>query len=173
MNESTCQPTECESCGNAIWQRPQFNLRFLFLAMILAAVWTSLTFVQNPGSLVVLAIVMLTWLFGCPRTKYATLLTAIAMLLPFIWLVMIDYPWNEYRRMWIGMWGHGFGIIPAKFLTKQDSWLVFVAAALTATFFLINVCLIRFWPRCTWWVFTATLAVTIVLSFGCYKGFRM
>jgi hypothetical protein len=23
---------------------------------------------------------------------------------PYAWLLLIDYPWNSYRRTWVGMW---------------------------------------------------------------------
>jgi len=140
-------------------------------------VWGLLALVQNWASLAVIAVVMLTWLFGCPRTKRATLWVATATYVPFSWLLLINHPWNDYRRTWFEMWGHGIGILPAKLLAEWklypdlDIWIVMVAGLITTLTFLGSVSFVRFWPRSQWWVLAAMLALSGLLSFGCYRGF--
>lgn len=164
-------------CGDSLWRPPKFDLRFLFIITGLAAVWTSLSFVLDRFSLAVITVVMLTWLFGCPRTKRASLIVAAATYMPFAWLLFVDYPWVDYRLFWIGMWGYLPGVIPAKILAAatlvetSDAWIASFAAVFTAVFFLAGVSVIRFWPKTRWWVFWGMLALSSLFSLGCYQGF--
>ena len=179
MNGSESCPTGNDVCGDTLWRPPKFDLRFLFLTTSLVAVWSSLALVLDALSLTMIATVMLTWLFGCPRTKKATWLVAAAIYIPFGWLILIDYPWNEYRWMWISMWGYVFGIVPIKMMPAAHliedpgTWLAPLALLFTAVSFFSSVSAIRFWPKTRWWIFVAVLALSCVCSFGCYQGFLM
>lgn len=169
-----------ETCDSSVWQPPKLDRHFWFVFVGLTTVWALLTMVQNWASSTVIAVVMLTWLFGCPRTKRATRWVAAAMYVPFAWLLLTANPWNDYHWTWFGMWGHGFGILPAKLLAEYNlyldrgTWPVAVVASLITTLaFLASVSLIRFWPGTRWWVLTVMLALSGLMSFGCYGGFRM
>lgn len=170
-----------ETCDVLMWQPPKFNLQFLLVLTTLIALGTALTFVQNFHSMTVIAVVMLTWLFGCSRTKKASLWIAAAIYLPFLWLLIlvVFYPWNDYLWMWVGMWGHLIGLIPAKLmadanlLEDRETWIQAVAAMFTVLIFLPSVSVIRFLPKARWWIVAAVLALSSLLSLGCYRGFQM
>lgn len=167
------QPGAGEPCGDSLWKPPQFNLQFLFLTTSLCGIWAALWAFQNPPAQAANAVVLLTWLLGCPRTRRASLLIAAAMHLPFAWIALIDYPWNEYRWMWLGMWGHGFGILPAKTVARHSDWLPPLAAAFTVGVFLGSVSILRFVPALRWWTAGTLFATASVFSFACYRGFLM
>jgi hypothetical protein len=44
--------------------------------------------------------------------RLSLLLTVLVLYLPFSWLLLIDYPWNSYRFLWLKLWCilPGFGI---------------------------------------------------------------
>lgn len=93
---ATHAPPTCKS------QRPQFNLRFLFTALTIAALWLSLFWFTSIASQVLLAIYGLTYLFGCWKTRRAVLMLLPAMYVPYAWLLK-DWPWSDYQRQWIAM----------------------------------------------------------------------
>ncbi len=83
-------------CGTTLWQRPKFDSRFLLLATTLTGIWMALygglyrmpvVPILDVASLVVVAVIMLTYLFGCPRTRRAVLWTAPALYLPVVLLI--------------------------------------------------------------------------------------
>jgi hypothetical protein len=84
------------------YERPKFDLNFFALLVGLAAFWVALAPWQTWHSLGVLAVFLLTFLFGCGRTRWATLAIAPSMVIPYAWIFFNQvHPWNDYRRQWL------------------------------------------------------------------------
>jgi hypothetical protein len=61
------------------------------------------------------------------------LVTIACVYLPYGWLVVQDYPWDDYRWEWVKMWPILPGLFPAILLFHQHRFAVpFVAPAFTA-----------------------------------------
>ncbi len=141
-------------CGTSLWKPPKFDLRFLFLVVTLAAIWFALLRFQNWGSMSVISVIMLTYLFGCPRTRNAVLTVVPAMYLPFSWPFLELLSRDNY---WIGFltWGEapglvpGFYFIPYHFDTLMANWLAPIV--FTLFIFFGGVLSIRFSNKSRWW----------------------
>lgn len=84
------------------YERPKFDLNFVTLLVGLAAIWVAFAPWLSWPSLGVLAVFLLTFLFGCWRTRWATLVIAPSMLIPYSWIFFNQvHPWNDYRRQWL------------------------------------------------------------------------
>ncbi len=92
-------------------RRPPLDLRLLFTAMLLAALWSSLVAITSVSSKVVLAIMALTYLFGCWKTRRAVLYLFPAMYLPYFLWLLGDWPSDEYRQQWIAALWHLPGML--------------------------------------------------------------
>lgn len=103
---NVCEP-EAVSCPTtwdplAGYQRPKFDLNLLTLFLGLAAIWLLFAPWMSWYSLGVLAVFLLTFLFGCWRTRWATLAIAPAMMAPYAWIFWNQvHGWGEYRRVWL------------------------------------------------------------------------
>jgi hypothetical protein len=169
--ESNQTPSSTKVCRRII-DRPQFRLSTLIALISLTSVLFALQPVQNIYSLSVLAVMALTWTFGCRRTKQAVILIAPCFLLPYVWLLLIDYPWNSNRWNWIRNWACLPGMLPGSSLLLNERAPLLVAAILTSAGFLIVVSIIRFWSSSRWWVFATVLAFNVFSSLGLYHAFR-
>lgn len=155
----TCAPQSgtCAAAGTG----PRFGLKFLFLAVTVAGIWGALFRVQSGWSMGVVSVILLTWLFGCPRTRRATLLVAAAMYLPFVWLLPIAGPWDARGLQWTSDWASYPGMFPAMCVFIRRRYQLPFAAAVSAGGFLVAVSVIRFVRTAEWWM---TGLVAIICS---------
>ncbi|HBE71910.1 MAG TPA: hypothetical protein DDW52_27525 [Planctomycetaceae bacterium] len=77
----TTEASDCESYWG--YKPPQFDISFLMIAMAIIAVWLSLWPITSAGSKVVVGVVMLTFLFGCRRTRRSVAWVAPGLFSPF------------------------------------------------------------------------------------------
>lgn len=99
VNAQSCPTTWAPLQG---YERPRFDLSFFTLLVGLAAIWVAFAPWLSWYSLGVLAVFLLTFLFGCWRTRWATLAIAPSMVLPYGWIFFNQvHPWNDYRRQWL------------------------------------------------------------------------
>ena len=76
-------------CGNRFgYERPRLDRNFAVLLLVALAMWGTAFPFHNWGSRVVLAIVELTYLFGCPRTRQSTLWVSCCLYLPWLWVFL-------------------------------------------------------------------------------------
>lgn len=160
---------DCAACSG---RSASIREKSLVLAAVLL-VWFGLLWVQNGSALVVAAVALLTFMFGCGRTRAATGLVVPALFLPFAWLLWIEYPWNDYRWQWIASWGVMPGLLPARLLVPDQRLSMYLAAAITVVWFLAAVSVIRFWPVLRWPVVIATAGAALALSLSLRGMFLM
>ncbi len=123
--QKTSQQSELKSG----FQRPQFDIQFLMIATAALAVWLTFWSVASLGSKVVLAVVLLTFLFGCNRTRCSVASVVPGLFVPYLWL-MWDWrqlDWQSQRNDWLPyfwqlpgilldaglhpVWGHWFSVL--------------------------------------------------------------
>ncbi len=76
-------------CGNRFgYERPRLDRNFAVLFLVASAMWGIAFPFNNSGSRIVLAIVELTYLFGCPRTRQSTLWVSCCLYLPWLWVFL-------------------------------------------------------------------------------------
>ncbi len=98
-------------CDVAPYRLPQFTLRFLALATVLAAVWFAMWPITSIASRVVLAVIVLTYLFGCARTRLAVLVMLPAFYVPQLFTFLIEsHSLDVWRDMFWLMPGQGAAI---------------------------------------------------------------
>ncbi len=85
------------ACDAAPYRLPQFTLQFLALATVLVAVWASLWPITSVGSRAVLAVIVLTYLFGCARTRRTVLLMLPAFYVPQLFAFLVK---GQAQRLW-------------------------------------------------------------------------
>lgn len=154
------------------YQPPQFNLQFLLWLLGLSAIWAASFRIFDWGSLIVLAVIELTYLFGCSRTKKSVIAVVPAMYLPYGWLLTSTYPWNNYRWDWLGHWLQLPGLV-AIFPFGNQSAETWLSGLLSSGFFLLAVTLGRINPM--WRIASAltVLVLSILLSVAAYGMFSM
>ena len=109
-------------CDAAPYRLPQFTLQFLALATVLVAGWFAMWPITSIASRVVLAVIVLTYLFGCARTRLAVIVMLPALYVPHLWIFLIqDYPWSDYRWLWAKMFWQLPGVVPVA-LIRQYWW---------------------------------------------------
>jgi hypothetical protein len=109
MNKSNLPNCESEAAAcPTTWsplkgyERPKFDLNFLCWLIGLAVIWLAVAPWLNWYSLAVFTVMELTFLFGCWRTRWATLAIVPAMVAPYIWIFANQvHGWDEYRRLWL------------------------------------------------------------------------
>jgi hypothetical protein len=169
MRMKSSEPhSEGQSCPSSTC-RPQFGLSTLLQTMALICVLLAIYRIHSPYSLAVLAVMGFTWIFGCPKTKRAVALITPCFLLPYVWMLLIDYPWGDYRWHWTGLWACLPGLLFSRIFTNSESIWYGIAAAFTAIRFLGTVSLIRFWPLSRWWTFAVVLLLNLWNSFVLYQ----
>lgn len=159
-------------CGTSLWKPPKFDLRFLFLILTLTAIWLALRRVQNVGSMSVISIIMLTFMFGCPRTRNAVLTVVPAMYLPFAWLLGYVMPFDAYHWSCLESWGQLPGFLPGGFFWEPPG-TEFVAAAITVILFFAGVLSLRFSDASRWAIAIPTAAICSWSSLMCFTFFRI
>ncbi len=120
----------------------------------------------------VVSVILLTWLFGCPRTRWATVAVTAAMMLPFVWLLPIGSPWDDPGLQWTRNWASYPGMFPAMCVFIRHGYQLPFAAAISAGGFLVAVSVIRFVRTAEWWV-TGLVAIlcsmlALLISFSTY-----
>jgi hypothetical protein len=99
LNTPKCPATWAPLQG---YERPKFDLNFLSCLVGLAAIWVALAPWLTWPSVGVLAVFLLTFLFGCRRTRQATLVIGLSMVIPYCWILVNQVrPWDDYRRQWL------------------------------------------------------------------------
>lgn len=99
LEQASCPTTWAPLQG---YERPKFDLNFFSWLAGLAALWVAFAPWLTWPSLGVLGVYLLTFLFGCWRTRWATMAIAPPMVLPYAWIFFNQVqPWNEYRRQWL------------------------------------------------------------------------
>jgi|GEM_PF-2938968 len=159
-------------CGTSPWKPPKFNLRFLFLVVTLAAIWCALQQIQYLQSMIVISVIMLTYLFGCPRTRNAVLTVVPAMYLPFAWLLAYIVPFDEYQRSFFQAWGHLPGVLSGRFFPESPSMEI-VSAAVTVALFFTGVLALRFSDASGWAIAIPIAAICSWSSLMCYAFSRL
>src|SRR5690606_29121263 len=70
------------------------------------------------------------------RWMVSVLVMALAIYAPFSWLILIDYPWNDYRWQWVIRWPALPMLMPAALLRRWFSFEIDnVWAIILMTFF--------------------------------------
>ena len=69
--------------------RVVYDLKFLFLAVTLTGIWTATTRFLSISGVILLAIYMLTYLFGCWKTRRATLFVLPALYIPIFAAILL------------------------------------------------------------------------------------
>ncbi len=165
-------------CGKRLWHPPQFNLTLLFQVIALTAIWLVLIPWQNPWSMVQVTIIMLTWIFGCWQTKRAVVLVGLCWFVPFVWMLLIEYPWNEYRSYWVSVWGVAPAIPLSMFMVyvftqgeagDQNS-LMAISSVVMAVMILGPVTICRFWPRSTPYI---VVALAVLAAYFGWVGYTL
>ncbi len=167
MNQTCTHPTG--------YQRPQFDLRFLLTLTTIAAIWSALFPIMQWGSVAVLTVIGLTYLFGCWRTKRSVLVLLPCVYIAYAWLVV---PWpttqDSYQLQWIGMWFQLPGLLAEiPFHPQPDLWFHTITASVTVIYFLAVVTLGR--VNKTWLAATATIVsyLSFLSSLLCYQLYCM
>ncbi len=75
------------------------DARLLLTGAVLLVAWASLFAVTTLGSKVVLAVVALTYLFGCWKTRRGVLYLMPAIYIPYVWLVGL-WPVGHLQSSW-------------------------------------------------------------------------
>lgn len=110
------------------------------------------------------------------RWTWACLASAAAVYLPFTWVFWIDYPWTDYRWLWVKLFPVLPGLLPSRLLLGHSApeWLLFTLAGLiTAAVVAIAA---RLAMRSRAWlagVVAALLAASIPCAYGSFMAFRM
>jgi hypothetical protein len=123
-------------------QRPRFSLRALFVATTIAAIglagwrllpqwqeWMGRKIAWVP--LCGAAILASGWWHWADTARGRTLVlrrlphVALCLYLPFVWLVLMDYPWNDYHVYWLRFWPILPGIIPGMYFFHPHDALEF------------------------------------------------
>lgn len=173
-SQNNCTADCSVSSSSTCTARPTFSLRSL---MILVAIWSVLFTVQSWQSMIVVSVILLTWLFGCNRTRRAVWLVTPALLLPsfFVWIVgpifdrIFDriFEWQDYLHL---------SVLPGAFysllLTSEVniSSRLLVAAIITACAFLSAVTLIRFLPKTQYAVIVAAILFSFISSYFAFMS---
>lgn len=95
-------PSQQAECTGG-YRPPQFDIKFLMMSTAALAVWLTLWSATSVGSKVVLAAIMLTFLFGCDRSRRSVAWVTPALFLPYCWLLW-DWNrnvWHEERGEWL------------------------------------------------------------------------
>lgn len=128
-------------------------------SIVLLVAWIGVYRVQSLPSALAVAVVMLTWLFGCSRTRRATWLVLPMMFVPTIpmWLKAYSFGFTELVNPQIGL----------ALLSFDESFLAQLplpGLALFVTIFLSSVTVIRFFPKALPFV----IAVQVIIT--CLRG---
>ena len=155
---------DCDRCKR-IWERPKFDRKFFVLAGSLAIVWAVSTLVFHRGSVVVLAVVILTFLFGCWKTRRSVLAMTPSLFLPYVWICGVEIfsqrQWQSFAD-WLVMPGV-WVLNPAH--SSSDGSFQAITAAATVVQFLVFVTIGRISVR---WLAGTSLVVagiSLLLSF--------
>ncbi len=140
-----CSGNSCssDSCGTeTCTARPQFKWSEFLIAIVL---WALFATIQSWPSMIVVSIAILTWLFGCYRTRAATGVVLEVIYTPIIfltfWFQLIEGRPNVLQSV---------ALLPlqsemaAVFPSDAADW---IAAAGVSSIFLGAVTLIRFYPK--------------------------
>lgn len=165
--------TDCDSnaCVRPRWQ---FDWTFLFALMTLVVLWAALLTITTTASKIILAIYAMTYLFGCWKTRRATLWILPAMYIPYVWLFAdwSKWPISQYRWQWIEMLWHLPGLmVEAALHPLSEGWLQIVPSVATLAFFFTAVMLAR--PSLRLAIVTSIIvfALSLLNSSLCYRMF--
>ncbi len=144
-----CQTDNCRAGQH-------FSLTWL---IVLLFAWIGISRVQSLPSSLAVAVVMLTWLFGCSRTRRATWLVLPMMFVPTIlmWLKAYSFGFTELVNPQIGL----------ALLSFDESFLAQLplpGLTLFVTIFLSSVTVIRFYPK----ALPIVIAVQVIIT--CLRG---
>jgi len=155
--------------------RFQFKLKSLFIAVVVVSIWAALFQVFSWQSQIVLAAIGLTLGFGCRRTRIATVVVSLVMLLPFTWVFWIDFYWSEYHWNWVRMWPSLPGLFGADYFFKyQGGWVETLAASVFTLIAMgIGVLIGRIGRRWLCAVAGIFAVVCLILAYGSFAAFRM
>ena len=131
----TCDINQTDSCRAG----QLFSIKSL---VILSLIWLALIPIQSWQSLLSIALVMLTWLFGCPKTRRATILVLWLMFIPavLLWIKAKMFGFSQQLNQEIG----------TAFLSVEANIFMvgpFNGLILFGIIFLIFVTVIRFFPK--------------------------
>lgn len=120
------------------------------------------------------------WWHGRPSWRVTLMGVLLAVYLPGTWVFWIDYPFNDYRWLWVKL----TAVLPAMFAvawgmqltglrnTVGDAWGFFILGAVTAVMISICVLIGRHSRRWLLAVCIVMFALQIINGFGSYALFR-
>jgi hypothetical protein len=165
-----------ERCGNRFgYQRPKFDLAFAILALGLLTIWAIAFPFHNWGSRVILGIVGLTYLFGCPRTRQSTLWVFGCLYIPWIWVLLTEeiLPPNFELDLLAD-----FFVLPGNFVTNQffdpiqrPPCADVISSLVSAAAFLIPVTIARIYSHYQVALGIIITLMSVAASFGTYFAF--
>lgn len=155
---------DCDRCKR-IWERPKFDRKFFGLAAALAVGWAATIPIFSWGSITVFAVVILTFLFGCWKTRRSVLAIAPCLFFPYLWLLGAELAALQPREV-ISIWLLMPGLLAVFTLDPtSETQFQIVTAVATVLQFLIYVTLGRISIR--WLVGTSVVVcwLSVWLSF--------
>jgi len=142
----------------------QYSLRRLLTAITLAAVVLGLS--TGAGVSIGCAIICTATVIAVTllprRTRNAILVLLPCAYLPYVWLLLMNYPWNSYRWSWIKMWPVLPGLVPRLFWFHQYSNVVASTSMAVATFLFMTAAILI--ARRGKWSLVCTAAIVLILS---------
>ena len=97
-----------------------------------------------------------------PGLLVALFVVALAAYLPYVWLVLDEPPWSEYRESWIRMWPILPGLFPRAWFARGSSELVGTCVMAGSTVLLLGPCV--FLGERSYRALWGAVAVVAVLS---------
>ncbi len=166
MIQKSCDQGTCDC-----YQRPQIDLAFLFTLMLLVALWLACWSWTSAGSKVVSAIMALTYLFGCWRTRRAVLVLLPGIYVPYVWL-LFDWPWDSYRLQWIALLWQIPGLVVEMVVHPLQDWLFeLVTVMATLVFFFAALLPARWSHRSALFTGLIVFTLSLVASYLCHLAF--
>ena len=175
-SNKTSKSNEASNEGtNDLARKWQPSLKsFFFLILIAAVVLGTSRIWPVTGAWLLVGIAVAMW--RLERAGRITLVAVIlAVYLPYVWLLSLDYINNSYHRGWLLIWPNLPGLILSSWMGfhQSEDWVGLLVAAINSAVILGG----SFWigRRGTWWlvsVLIALLALSICNSCICYAFFR-
>ncbi|MBM4107499.1 MAG: hypothetical protein FJ255_01580 [Phycisphaerae bacterium] len=109
------------------------------------------------------------------QRRWACSATAAALYLPFTWVLWIDYPWTDYRWLWVKMLPVLPGLLPSRLIVGHAApeWVLFTLAGVLSGAALASAGWLA--GRSRAWLVGVTiagLAYSIPCAYGAYNAFR-
>lgn len=156
-------PIQCDS------RVPAMDARLLLTGAVLLAAWASLFAVTTLGSKVVLAVVALTYLFGCWKTRRGVLYLMPATYVPYIWLLGF-WPVNHLHTSWFAtLWQLPGLPVTQSIITTPGTTFEIISSLATLALFFACLAPARKGPRAALITSGVIAVLSLLNSLLCYR----